>query len=452
MKRKIINAGSWTIFVHGFIQLTRLLTSLVMTRLLAPEAFGVMAIAIVINSGLMLFSDIGLFQNVVRSKRGNDPRFLNTLWVMQIVRGFLIWVIALCSAAGLAALQSAGWVSEISTYGHPDLPYVIAAVGITAAIAGFESTKVAIARRELALAKLSRVEILGNIAAVGTTIVWGLIDQTIWALVAGWVTGAITRTLLTHLLLPGNTNRPEWDGAAFREVIDFGKWIMLSSILGFLLMSGDRIILGGLVSPDTLGLYAIAFSLISVLHQTSSRLMSGVVFPALSEVSRERPESLSRVYYKLKIPLDIVFLLASGLLFILAPLVVNVLFDSRYSGSGQILQILSITLVTSRFDISEQCYLALGKSRLLTLLNAIRLLALYTLVPTGYLIFGLHGAVWAMVVALGTAFPITIYLNYKHGIFDLKKELIVLPAFLAGIVLGEIVNAFAENVQLASLV
>ncbi len=416
-----------------------------MTRLLAPDAFGVMAIAIVINTGLTLFSDVGLFQSIVRSSRGNEPAFLNTLWVIQIARGFIIWLAAILLAAVLYFMQEAGVILQNSTYGHHALPYVIVAIGFTAVIAGLESTKVATAKRELAIGQLSRLEILANIAAVSVTIGWGMIQPTIWALVGGWTAGALTRMALTHVMLFGMQNRPQWDHSAFLEIFHFGKWIIVSSILGFMLMNGDRILLGGLVTPEILGLYAIAFSLVSVMQQTSSRLMTGVIFPALSTVVRDRPDNLKSVYYKLKLPLDVTFLFAAGCLFSMGQLIVDILYDPRYAGAGMILQILALTLVTARYEISEQCYLALGKPRLLTALNATRLATLYTAIPAGYAAFGLEGAVWGVIIGLGSAIPLSLYFNSKNGILDIKKELIVLPAFPAGIILGEAIMALLKH-------
>ena len=70
-------------------------SNLVMTRLLVPQMFGVMAIATVIMVGLAMFSDLGLRQSIVQSRRGSDPVFLNTAWSVQIVRGLILWLFAL---------------------------------------------------------------------------------------------------------------------------------------------------------------------------------------------------------------------------------------------------------------------------------------------------------------------------------------------------------------------
>ena len=69
-------------------------SNLVMTRLLMPEAFGVMSIATTVMVGLAMFSDLGLRQFIVQSSRGNDPSYLNTAWAIQILRGALLWVVS----------------------------------------------------------------------------------------------------------------------------------------------------------------------------------------------------------------------------------------------------------------------------------------------------------------------------------------------------------------------
>jgi len=72
-----------------------------MTRLLIPDMFGIMAIATMVPVILTLLSDVGLHQNIVQSRRGDDPAFLDTVWSVQIVRGFVLWAIALLVSAAL---------------------------------------------------------------------------------------------------------------------------------------------------------------------------------------------------------------------------------------------------------------------------------------------------------------------------------------------------------------
>ncbi len=104
LRQRIIHAGLWTIGGHASSQILRLISNLLTTRLLVPEAFGIMALANTFVLGLALFSDVGLGQSVVRSKRSEDPAFTNTVWTLQALRGCLIWSLCLGLAFAVYAL------------------------------------------------------------------------------------------------------------------------------------------------------------------------------------------------------------------------------------------------------------------------------------------------------------------------------------------------------------
>src|SRR6267143_5646843 len=101
LKQRALRAGGWSLAGYALSQLLRLGSSLVMTRLLVPEMFGVMAIASMMTMILWMLSDIGLTQNVVQSRRGDDPEFLDTVWVVQIVRGGVLWLATLLLSIAL---------------------------------------------------------------------------------------------------------------------------------------------------------------------------------------------------------------------------------------------------------------------------------------------------------------------------------------------------------------
>ena len=79
-----------------------------MTRLLVPEMFGVMAIAMLVMMGLAMFSDLGLTQNIVQSRRGSESAYLNTAWTIQIIRGLLLWLLAPCISLAVFAANHLG--------------------------------------------------------------------------------------------------------------------------------------------------------------------------------------------------------------------------------------------------------------------------------------------------------------------------------------------------------
>ena len=127
---------------YGLSQALRFGSNLVMTRLLVPDAFALMAIATVVMIGLTMFSDLGLKPIIIQSTRGNDAKFLNTAWTVQIIRGAFLWLIAIGISFVPLLASSANLVAENSVYADPRLPYVIVALSFSLFIGGLNSTKI----------------------------------------------------------------------------------------------------------------------------------------------------------------------------------------------------------------------------------------------------------------------------------------------------------------------
>jgi len=431
-----MRAGAWTLAGFGLRQIIRFGSNLLMTRLLLPEMFGVMAVATMVMVGLAMFSDMGLRQNVIRSHRGEDPLFLDTVWVVQILRGGVLWLCAVIVAAGLAFANGLGLFRPESVYAVGNLPYVIAVVSASVVISGFESTKILQASRNLSLARLTQIDIAAQVGGLACMLAWVLVDRSIWALAAGGIAASFFRTALSHYLLSGTSNRWRWDSSALKEIFGFGKWVFISSILGFMLNNGDRILLGGLVSSGALGTYVIAYMIYQAVDQVITKVIGDVVYPTLSEVVRERPKELKRYYYRFYTATATVCYLSAGFLFVSGATVIGFLYDSRYEDAGWMLQILILTLIVSPMHIANHCLMALGLPRLFSLLIAVQLVALFLFLPLGFRYGGLPGAVSGVVLSNFACLPLTLYFSNKHGFLDLKKELLLLPMIGIGMAIG----------------
>jgi O-antigen/teichoic acid export membrane protein len=408
-----------------------------LTRLLVPEMFGIMAIAMMVLVALSLFSDVGLTQSVIQNKRGSDPTFLNTAWVIQVLRGVTLWIIAVCIALLFYLANVFGLVLENSVYANPILPNVIAILSVIAVIGGLQSTKLLEASRNLRFAQVTKIEFISQIGGLFCMFGWLFFDRSIWALVAGTICSALATCVLSHIWLQGVTNRWQWDQSASQEIIHFGKWIVFSSILGFLVSNGDRLLLGGLVDPNVFGVYVIAFAIYSTIEQLVGKLISDIVLPALSEVVRERPADLKQTYYRFFVVTASIVYFCAGILMVSGHTLIELLYDPRYRQAGWMLQILSAGLLTVPYYVTAICFLALGFSRLFSHLIAIRTMTLFLLVPLGYHFFGLQGALVGIVISYFSSLPTIVFFMTKHQIFNWRKELLPLLAGLAGILLAE---------------
>lgn len=439
-KARVLRATGWTLAGFALSQALRFAGNLVMTRLLVPEMFGVMALATMVMYGLALFSDVGLRQAMVQSRRGREAAFLDTAWSIQIARGLVMWAGAAAVSIGIVLAVRAGLVPPDSAYADPSLPWVVAILSLAAVIAGFESTKLAEASRTLSLARVTQLEAASQLAGLACMIGWAAAAPSVWALVAGGLCAAAVRALLSHAWLPGSANRWQWDRAACREILGFGKWIIAASVLGFFVNSADRLILGALLTSGVLGVYAIAHLLFSTAEQILVKIIADVSHPALSEVARERPGELRSAYYKFHLGVGLPACAAAGLLMVSGGPLVALLYDARYAQAGWMLEVLALALVTIPFRVATQCFMVLGVPEAMSHTSAIRLAALCVLVPAGFHFFGLPGALWAIVLSHFSWLPAAMAFAVRRGLFDARKELLLPPALLLGAAAGMVLN------------
>ena len=440
LKQRIIHAGSWTLAGHGLGQVIRLASNLVMTRLLVPEMFGVMAIVITISMILNMFSDLGVQQNIVQSPRGEEPDFLDTAWVVQIARGVVLCVSMLLLSAGLYLAGLGGMLSAKTVYASPVLPLVIAVYSLTAIISGFQSTKMATAHRSFDQRRLIEIALVSQLSGLIIMIVIGVMHRSIWALVSGGLVSTLMTTVLSHTWMHGHSNRFRYEKKALGELFHFGKWVFASSALYMLTMSGDKLLFGAFVGADVLGFYVIASLFVTAINGTLEKLFFNVSLPALSEIARSDPSRLREIYNKLCIPGDLLLIFLTGFLFEAGHWLITLLYDPRYATAGGMLQILALSLFAVRYEIARQVYLSLGLPHYGTVMSVVRFASLCALVPFLYYVGGTQGAIWGMALHPLAAVPFVYAYNAKLKLIDLRRELMVLVALPIGFLCGYALN------------
>ena len=386
LRRLAMQGAIWTIAGFGFGQVLRLASNLVLTRLLVPELFGLMTLAQTALTGLSLFSDIGASASVVRHPRGEEPSFLNTIWTIQIIRGFFLWV-------GTALLA---W-PVFWFYGDPRLKLLVPLVGLSAVLNGFMSTSPYVLNRRLAVKQLAVFEIgtqaINLVFVIGVVLVW----PTIWALVLGGLLGAAARVLLSHRLLPNLRNHLAWDPSAIKELVSFGKWIFLSTATMFLGEQTDRIVLGKLLTFQMLGVYGVAANLADLPRQVSGMLNSKVIYPAISRMNqRPRVQMRSAILRNRRLPL---MAAAAGLALMVGfgDMIVRFLYDPRYHQAAWMLPLLSLsTWPRILCNTSEPALYAIGRPQYSTLGSFLRFIFTLGGLYFGYSQAGLAGAVIAV--------------------------------------------------------
>ncbi|WP_051305697.1 oligosaccharide flippase family protein [Desulfogranum mediterraneum] len=382
-KTRVLRGSTWTVAGHAVNQFLRLGSNLILTRLLFPEAFGLMSLTQVFMTGLAMFSDIGIVPSIIQHPRGKETAFLNTAWTLQIIRGFFIWGVAMLLAGTIAAF-----------YGEPLLEPLLYVVGFNAVIQGFNSTKLATANRKLVLGRLTLLELGSYIIGLIVMISSAWVTRSVWALVYGGLVGSFAKMLFSHLFLDGEANRCRWEREAFQALLKYGRWIFIGTALTFLAGQGERLLMGRLLDVNFLAFYTLAFTLNQLLPTTFQQIAGKVLFPSYAKLYREGNEKFYQFLKNVRL-LNIGLSWIISLIFIWGGVeLIGFLYDPRYASAGWILQIIAFgALVGCLSGSYSGVLMGLGKFRQSSLLLALQIIVKFTLMYAGYLFWGEKGLV-----------------------------------------------------------
>jgi len=440
LQRRMLRAAVWLVGSNVASQGLRLISSLVLTRLLLPESFGLMAAVQTMFFALVMFSDLGVWQSVVTHPRGEQPQFLGTAFMVQFARGVLLALIVALIALGLKLCALYAPFKADTVYADVRLPAMVLVFALCALLQGAESMHIATAQRALQTRLLTRLELLTQLSGMVVTIACALWTHSVWSLLLGTVTATLARTILSHTLFQGPAYRPCWDRASLRDIVGFGKWIFLSSIIGFAASNGEKLILGGTLAAADFGVFSIASLLLAAIVGLVGNLNAHLVFPSLSEALRSGDAAAHRVYTRVQQIADAILGGIAGLTLVLGSWVVHLLYDARYSEAGWMLQLLALGLLAMRYQVLEQMMFARNLPGWVSLSNSLRALALVILVPLGYAVDGVQGAVLAVVLSQFAGWPVALVFKWRNGLMSWRSEAVWPLALLGGAGLGGLVK------------
>ncbi len=452
LRSRVFRASFWTLG-GNFVKLPiQLLSSLITTRIFEPQIFGLVATSMAIYVMVCILADIGLGQAVFQSPNGEKPSFLNTAWTLRQLQGWLIWIMCAVFAGALHASNSWGWIPSNSVYANPILPAIIVVTAFSSVILSLQSMKAWVLNRTLNLRRITFIEIIAQIVSIVFIVSVGWLTRSIWAFIIGGLVASAMKTLLSHIWLRGAADRLAWDREALRELIHFGKWILLSSSITGLTTNGDRLMLAGLLNPSTLGFYSIASNIAATIEGIASPLMSNVMLPALSESARQNRDRLSKTYFRIRWILDTTMIGAAGFLFATGDWIINFLYDPRYAQAGWILQWLSFIPIFSRYNLAQSAYMAIGRPNYLFALNLINLASLFSMVPLLFYAFGIPGAIIGIAFYKAPSVLLMFWLNHRHRLNNFILEFTVLSAWPVGWLAGlALVAAFSHWLPFSSI-
>jgi O-antigen/teichoic acid export membrane protein len=437
LRNRALRAGVWTLGAYGIELCARLLSNIILARLLFPEAFGTVAAASALIAGLVLVTDFGVRAVIIQSSRGDEVAFLRSAWTFQLCRGVAIWAIllTLCWFISVPALHELLPVGSV--FAGYLFPLILAVSGFSLVLGGAESAAIPLNIRRLNFRPIVTVDLVSRIASLPIMFIWAWITPNVWSLIGGGLAGNIFRLILSHTIVPGPRMSLRWERDHVGEILRFGGWIAVSSFGTFISQQSDVILLGLLVPASTLGIYSIAKILVGAAEGILDRLTYSLSLPVLGEVIRKDRSNFRNLYYRFRLPIDFLAALLSGILFTAGTFIVNFLYDERYSQAGTMLEILAVGLMIYPFLVVRSAFTATGDTHIVAGVSILQAISLLSFMAIGFLSLGPLGAIAGVAIHRIIPATVTVLLSHRHGWIGIWQELRIVPIFIAGAFIGK---------------
>ncbi len=379
---KIAFGAGWMLLARFGVRSIGFISTIILARILVPEDFGLVALAMVVVAGLEAMSELS-FHVYLISHQDTERRHYDTVWTLSILRGVLIASLLWVSAPYAADFFEDQRISAI-----------VQVIALAPLLRGFENVGIVDFQKEFQFSRDFSLTIRMKMISFVVTILMALLLENYWALVAGIVVGRAGGLILSFLMHPF---RPRWSLAAVREIFGYSSWLLATSMIMFLRNRSDHLILAKLLGAGPLGVYTVAFDIAELAGTEVLAPIRRAFLPGFSRLAEDRL-GLTRLYVD---STAIVALLmcpvAIGLGLTADPLV-RVLLGSNWLDAIPLIEIFSLYAFVNIWETNTTpVFLALKRPSVITWIGVGTTAVLLPLLWLGASTWGTAGAAVAMV-------------------------------------------------------
>ena len=426
LSQRTVRGGFWVFSLRIVQQIFGLARLLILARILAPHDFGLMGIALLAMSTLETFSQTG-FQAALIQKKENIESYLDAAWTVLILRGLLLFGILYFAAPFVA-----------SFFDTPEAKPIIQVVGLSVLFQAFTNIGVIYFQKELEFNKEFIYQFAGTLSDFIVAVSAVLILKNVWALVFGMLAGNAVRCIISYLIHPYRP-RLSRDLAKAKELFGFGKWVLGSSILIFLLTQGDDIFVGKLLGATALGFYQMAYRISNMPATEITHVISRVTFPVYSKLQNDIPK-LREAYLKVLQVTAFLSFPVAGLIFVLAPDFTKIFLGEKWMPMVPAMQVLCLFGVTRALNgTMGSIFQGIGIPKVITFGAGVQLLILIAIIYPMTSKWGITGTSFAVIIP---NIMVLIYLTQKLILY-MDYKLVYFISFLFPPLVGTTIECIA---------
>jgi O-antigen/teichoic acid export membrane protein len=348
LREKAINSVMWSATQTWGVRVISFLVMIALARLVAPEAFGLVAYATVFIAFAQIFVNQGFSDAIVQFSQLSREHLDTAFWA-SLLTGGLLSIISFFSSNAIASL-----------FREPQLIPIIKWLSPIFLLSALSSVQQAILRRELAFKSLTIRSLAANLLSSIIAVIMAFRGYGVWSLVAKLLVTAIVNVVMLWRV---SDWRPSFRLSIkrFKELFLFGINIVGGDFVDFLSVHSDDFLIGYFLGPIALGYYTLAYNLLIVTTDLLISVPNAVAFPLLSSLQTD-PMGVKRAFGKVILLQSIVaFPFFLGITALSSELIVQ-LYGTPWIASIPVLQLLMlIGIVRSAMYIYSSVFRAAGK-------------------------------------------------------------------------------------------
>ena len=442
LAERAVTSGVWVALTNVLDRILQLGMVLLVARLIGPDSYGVMALALVVMSALTQLSRLGIDAALIQREEADVDAYLDTAWVMQNLRSVFVAAILFVSAPA-----AAGFFDE------PQLAPVLRVLALSPLLSGLQNPGLMYLKKDLRFDKQFVYTLSGTVFYVAVAVGYALATQSVWALVFGLVASDFVRLLVSYVVHDYRP-WPRFDLEYARELFGFGKWIFASGVVLFLIMEGDDAFVGWYLGTAVVGFYQLAYRVSNAPATEVTQTISSVVFPTYAKMQSDAEDLREGFFKTVQLTTFVSFPVAVGIAAI-APTFVGTFLTEEWGPMIPLIQLLAAWgLLRSLGATTGPLFQAIGRPDVATKIQFGKLVIIAAFIVPAT---DLYGAVGTALVIVGNSLvfsePVSTYLAVRvvDGSYARLLRLLAYPALASALMGVAVFGVYTADIASGAL-
>ena len=400
--KEVVRGISWVTLQRGLLKVLVFVKTALLARILTPTQFGVFGIATLILGLLEIITETGINIFLVQEDRKDSiEHYLNTAWIVSIIRGLILGVIIWISAPLIS-----------NFFNNPDSLSVIRLMAMVPVIRGFINPSLAGLQKNLNFRKEFWFKSGISLVEICVAITLSFLLRSSISLVWSLIVAAVAEVIASHRLLNPKPKlifeREKWN-----LIIHQGKWVLSAGVLSYMTTRGPSFLVGKLLSTTALGLYDMAYNLSTLAATEISDIFNRVTFPVYVRIINDKPRC-RKAFIKNVILVTALILPPTLFLFLFPKPIVDIVLGNQWLMAVSLIKLMAVFgFVATVGGAVSPLLLAAKHQNFLSHITAFQMLVLAIIIVPFIREFGAHGAGYALILAMILASPLKVWYVYQ---------------------------------------